>query len=120
MKDFLEILKRDIGHFNWSYNKEKDSYYGYGTIDAYEFRDEKNNHCINSTKSIFISGELYKGEDRSFRYIICSQKQLFRGYRMKKYIDKEVNKVYISGKTLDELYKKMFESGDFLKFIIEK
>ena len=119
MNEFLEKLKKDIPHFEWKYNESTDSYFGTGKIDRYQFRDENKNTCINGNKSIFISGELYKGEERSFRYGICYQNQLFRRYRGRTFFEKEINKIYTSGKTLDEVYKNLQNEKYFFKFIIE-
>lgn len=119
MNEFLEKLKKDIPHFKWEYIEDSDSYFGIGHIDQYEFRDNRKNTCINSDKHIYFSGELYSGEERSFRYVICSQKQLFRPYRGKKFIKHEVNKIYVSGKTLDEVYEKLRKEMYYYKFIIE-
>lgn len=119
MNNFLEKIKRDVPHFEWEYSESSDSYFGIGKIDPYEFRDENKNTCINGNKVIFISGELYKGEERSFRYVTCYQNQKFRKYRGKNFTEKHVNQIYTTGKTLDELYKNLQNEKYFFKFIIE-
>lgn len=121
MKNFLDKLNETIPQFKWTKSSfDNDSFHGVALIDPYEFRDKHKTLYINSDKHIFISDELYKGEERSFRYCICYQKQLKRGYRKKNFIEIEANKIYVSGKTLDEIYKKLFDNPEFIRFIVSK
>jgi hypothetical protein len=119
MNDFLENLKNDIPQFSWTYNDITDSYFGISYIEPYKFKDKDKNTYINSNKIIFISGELYKGTENSFRYCTAYQLQRLRKYRCKFFNDIEGNKIYLSGKTLDIIYNKLFNNEKFIKFIIK-
>jgi hypothetical protein len=119
MNEFLERLKKDIPQFEWEYDERGDCYFGIGHIDQYQFKDENKNTCINLDKYIIISRELYKGTDRSFRYVICYQEQKIRPYKGKKFIKNTINKIYASGKTLDEVYINLQKEPNYFKFIIE-
>jgi hypothetical protein len=120
MNNFLERLKNDIPQFNWNYNSETDSYFGIAYIDPYKVRDTNKNVTINSNKVIFISGELYKGTDKSFRYCTAYQIQRFRKYRSKYFNEIQGNKIFASGKDLDIIYSKLFNNSNFVKFIIQR
>jgi hypothetical protein len=119
MNEFLERLKKDIPQFDWSYSEQLDSYFGIGQIDQYQFKDEDKNTYINLDKYIIISGELYKGEERSFRYATCYQEQKFKPYRGKNFIKNSINRIYASGKTLDDVYSNLQKEPNYFKFIIE-
>lgn len=116
----LERLRIEIPQFEWNYNEGTDSYFGIGKIDHYEYRDKDKNLIRVFDNYIFISGELYKGTENSFRYCTCWQKQLVRKYRTKEFISNEANKLFFSGKNLlEDLLIRRFNSNEFIKFIIE-
>jgi len=122
MNKFIKILKNDIPQFDWDFGSNSiDSIFGSAIIEPYEFRNESKDFCINGNKYIFISDVLYgDNPDKSFRYCICWQKQLKRYYRTKKFHEIEINKIYVSGKTVDEIYDKLKNHKDFYQFIVVK
>jgi len=67
------------------------------------------NHFITTNRIIFISDEMYPGTDKNFRYAINYTKCKMRMYRCRTWFEHEYNKVYISGKTDEELIKKIQE-----------
>jgi hypothetical protein len=75
-----------------------------------QYKDINKNSIIEHSRYIYISDEMYRGEERSFRYAIIYTKGMIRNYRCKIWYEVELNKSFVSAKTNDLLLEKIKES----------
>jgi hypothetical protein len=66
------------------------------------FRDSNKNLVKSENRVIFISCEMYPNTDKNFRYAMIYTKSRIRNYRCKYWVNYELDKVFVSGKT-DEI-----------------
>jgi hypothetical protein len=85
------------------YDPSFGSYFGTTAPEPYP---TGKNHFKPSFRSIFISGEMYPGTDRSFFYITSSIHGEMRLYKHRDWFDTEVGNIFVSGKTREEAIKK--------------
>jgi hypothetical protein len=81
------------------YNKEFGSYFGTTKPEPYNVGKH---HFKPTSRSIYISSEMYKGAAKSFFYITSYIHGSMRLYRHRYWNDTEVGNIFASGKTLEE------------------
>ncbi len=91
---------------------DKDNY-AIMEVSPRTFRDEnKKEFKLLSPYSIFIA-HMYEGEvGKEFFYILISRRALVREFRKHLYDSIEFNKIYVSGKTVEEVVSNLQEKFD--------
>ena len=104
MKTILKPFQK-IG-FTILDNKESNEF---GSITVHkEIRRHKDRVKIGNIQ-FYISGRMYGRQPKSFVYAMCYQKETVRPYRCKNSFEVEANKIYVSGKTKNEVVNKLIK-----------
>lgn len=85
--DIILLLEKEIQQFEWNYDVD-DNIMGFAK---------------DSTKTIFISGELSEDQEESFRYCFCGNSDI----------------MFSGNNIIEDLLVRRFDSPEFIKYIIE-
>lgn len=87
---------------------DNDNYFGTKHIPVRKYRDEHRNLIITSgIRQFYVSSRTHGSDGIEFRYMIIWTKGIKRPYWGKSYFDVELDKVFLSGKTDEELIENL-------------
>jgi hypothetical protein len=91
-------------------NLNTDCIYGVKQLENKTFRLSNKSLIQTRNRVIFVSSEMYPDTDRNFRYALNYTQSRVRGYRRRYWSDYEYEKVYVSGKTDEELINEIVQN----------
>lgn len=108
--ELIEELAKILPEYEFTSDSDTGSIFGVKKLEPRRFKKSisKNNY-ITKDRVIFISGEMYPNTDENFRYAINYTQSKMRMYRCKKWYEHEYEKVFVSGKTDEELIQNIKE-----------
>lgn len=116
----LDFLQKNLPQFTWKQEAKNDSIFGYYPLKKVTKRINKNLYELIDIQ-IFISSKMGgQPNNPPFRYAMCYQSGRMRPYRCKNFSGVEYQKVFVSGKNLNETIKKLVKEIDMNKYIIQK
>lgn len=115
----IKQLRKAFPEFTWEYNKSMGSYFGALYNDTVPRKINKHSYNFGNLY-IYISGEMYPGEDRNFVYAKCYQQSWIRRYRCRTSHEIETGKVYVSGKTVQEAVDNLVKEVDMNAYTLSK
>jgi len=96
----------------YTFNEVKsdtDCIFGVKKLEHKTFRDDKKNLIKSENRIIFVSSEMYPNTDKNFRYALNYTKSSIRHYHCRTWGEHEYKKVFVSGKTNNEIINKIID-----------
>jgi len=115
----IKQLRKAFPEFKFEYNKSTGSYFGSLATDSVSRKLNKHTYTYG-TVYIYVSGEMYPGENRNFVYAMCYQKSQIKRYRCHTSHEIETGKVFVSGKTVKDAVDNLIKEVDMNAYYLSK
>lgn len=116
----IDKLKKYLPQFEWSQENSTSSLFGAITNPQVNKRIGGDLYKLDNVY-IFISSKMGGTPNNPpFRYAICYQKGTCKPYRKHNSFDVEFNKLFVSGKDLNEVVNKLIEQVNLNRFYLSK
>jgi len=115
---FINQLREAFPQFTWTCDpKYGMTYFGHINVKPVHRRNPVTKaREVTGNVSIYISSEMRKGKRDSFHYATCCQRINTVDYRCKNEYIREHGKIFVSGKKLDVILKKLKKEVDMNMF----
>ena len=116
----IDKLKKHFPQIKWSQENTHESIFGHISAPQIEKRINKDLYRLNDV-IIFISSKMGGTVNNPpFRYAMVYQRGTHRPYRCKNWTGVEYNKLFVSGKDLNDIVDKLIKEIDLNKFFLPK
>lgn len=116
----IDKLRKYLPQFTWTQENSTSSLFGAITTPQKQIRIGGDLYKLDNVY-IFISGKMGGTPNNPpFRYAICYQKGTCKPYRKQNSFDIEFNKLFVSGKDLNEVVNKLIEQVNLNRFYLSK
>ena len=109
---YLKALRKAFPQFQWEHNESVGSYHANIINNGGTKRTSDKAVMQYGNIHMYISGDMYPGTSKNFIYAMCYQLADRREYRHKSFYKVESNKVFVSGKNMDAIVKKLIKEVD--------